>query len=186
MLMKTEGLTNSQFALRLGIQRSNITHIIDGRNKPSFSFIEKLLLEFPSVNPEWLITGAGEMYKHKEKKKSDSPTLFPENDGKQKTQTTKKTVPDVVQISKQDKTQDVVQISEQDKTQDTKPEQLQNVVEQKPAELTPVQPNPKPVQQAPEQLSVPESNLIEKIKEQEIECVLIFYADKTFKYYKPF
>jgi plasmid maintenance system antidote protein VapI len=86
-LMKVEGLTNSKFASILGIQRSNVTHIIDGRNKPSIRFIEKLIKKFPSVNIEWLITGNGEMYKQSkisvqesEQKKGISPTLFPEID----------------------------------------------------------------------------------------------------------
>jgi transcriptional regulator with XRE-family HTH domain len=180
MLMKAEGLTNSQFALKLGIQRSNITHIIDGRNKPSFSFIEKLLLIFPSVNTEWLITGVGEMYKHNEQKTSDSPTLFTENDVEQNIEQ------NIEQISKQDKVQEAKPKPKSKPESKPEPEQIRDIAEQKPAELTPTEQNQKPIQQIPEPLSAPEANLIEKIKEQEIECVLIFYADKTFKYYKPF
>lgn len=45
----------------LEVQRSNISHILNGRNKPGASFIEKLLLTFPDLNARWLMTGEGEM-----------------------------------------------------------------------------------------------------------------------------
>jgi len=59
----SEGLSPSMFADRLGIQRSGISHITSGRNNPSFDFIQKLLIQFPKLNPEWLILGQGSMYK---------------------------------------------------------------------------------------------------------------------------
>jgi phage repressor protein C with HTH and peptisase S24 domain len=43
------------------VQRSNISHILNGRNKPGASFIEKFLLAFPNVNARWLFTGEGNM-----------------------------------------------------------------------------------------------------------------------------
>jgi transcriptional regulator with XRE-family HTH domain len=189
ILMKAEGLTNSQFALVLGIQRSNITHILDGRNKPSMSFIEKLLLKFPLVNTEWLITGAGEMYKQSGQNKNDSPTLFTENNIPQLPETQEQTKPinisepepEIEQISEQTK-----QISEQTKEElELNSEQKTIIMEQKQAESpNPIQQNKEP---NPEKtLTAPESDFVDKIKEHEIECVLIFYTDKTFKYYKPF
>jgi hypothetical protein len=33
-----------------------------GRNKPGYDFLESLLLHFPRVNLEWLLTGKGRMY----------------------------------------------------------------------------------------------------------------------------
>ena len=45
----------------LEVQRSNISHILNGRNKPGASFIEKLLLTFSDLNARWLMTGEGEM-----------------------------------------------------------------------------------------------------------------------------
>jgi transcriptional regulator with XRE-family HTH domain len=45
----------------LGVQRSNISHIINGRNKPGAVFIEKFLLAFPMLNARWLFTGEGPM-----------------------------------------------------------------------------------------------------------------------------
>ena len=60
--MKSEGLTNSRLAELIGVQSSNISHIINGRNKPGFDFIANILKRFPTLNPHWLILGAGDMY----------------------------------------------------------------------------------------------------------------------------
>ena len=62
-LLLAEQLTPAKFADIIGVQRSSISHIISGRNKPSFDFIAKVLQRFPRVNPDWLILGKGEMYK---------------------------------------------------------------------------------------------------------------------------
>jgi transcriptional regulator with XRE-family HTH domain len=58
MIMKMHNLNSSAFADRIGVQRSSISHILSGRNKPSMDFIEKTLAEFPRVNADWLITGS--------------------------------------------------------------------------------------------------------------------------------
>lgn len=58
-----EGLTPSQFADKLGVQRSGVSHLLSGRNKPSFEFINKMLVAYPKINPDWLITGNGKAYR---------------------------------------------------------------------------------------------------------------------------
>lgn len=63
-LLKAEGINPTRFAERIGVQRSSMSHIISGRNKPSFDFIVKILDSFPSVNPDWLLRGKGYMYKN--------------------------------------------------------------------------------------------------------------------------
>jgi transcriptional regulator with XRE-family HTH domain len=50
-------LTPSAFADKLGVQRSNVSHVLSGRNKPSLDFLEKIILNFPRVNAHWLLTG---------------------------------------------------------------------------------------------------------------------------------
>ena len=59
----SEQLTPARFADILGVQRSGISHILSGRNKPGFDLMEKILIKFPDINAEWLITGKGKMYK---------------------------------------------------------------------------------------------------------------------------
>ncbi len=61
--IKTEGLTPSRFAEIMGVQPSSISHILGGRNKPSFDFIEKMLQRFPKLNPDWLLLGKGTIYR---------------------------------------------------------------------------------------------------------------------------
>lgn len=53
-------LTPSKFADLIGVQRSNISHILAGRNKPSLDFVLKVLEQFPSIESDWLIRGVGE------------------------------------------------------------------------------------------------------------------------------
>ena len=61
-ILKREKLTSAQFADKIGVQRSSVSHVISGRNKPGFDFIRKILEAFTEINADWLITGSGEMY----------------------------------------------------------------------------------------------------------------------------
>ena len=57
LVLKMHNLTASSFADKIGVQRSNVSHVLGGRNKPSLDFLEKILLTFPRVNANWLVTG---------------------------------------------------------------------------------------------------------------------------------
>ena len=61
-LMDLEQLSPSKFADIIGVQRSSVSHIVSGRNKPSFDFLQKTLKAFPGLNADWLILGEGTMY----------------------------------------------------------------------------------------------------------------------------
>jgi transcriptional regulator with XRE-family HTH domain len=63
--MESQGLTPSELADSIGIQRSNLTHVLKGRNNPSFPFIEKLLKKYPKLSAKWLIMGEGGMMEGK-------------------------------------------------------------------------------------------------------------------------
>ncbi len=62
-IIRHERLTPSLFADAIGVQRSGISHILSGRNKPSLDFLNKLLSRFPYISGDWLITGQGAMLK---------------------------------------------------------------------------------------------------------------------------
>jgi transcriptional regulator with XRE-family HTH domain len=62
LLLKEKNLSASKLAQIIGIQKSSISHIMSGRNKPSFDFLLKLKEHFPDINLDWFITGEGEMY----------------------------------------------------------------------------------------------------------------------------
>ncbi len=61
--MKSEGLTSSRLAEMLEVQPSGISHILSGRNKPGFDFLQKILRRFPQINPDWLLLDSGAMYR---------------------------------------------------------------------------------------------------------------------------
>ena len=52
-----ENISPARFAEELGIQRSGISHLLSGRNKPSFEFLQKMMSAYPDLNAEWLILG---------------------------------------------------------------------------------------------------------------------------------
>tara|TARA_R110002049_G_scaffold55726_4_gene154110 strand:+ start:413 stop:808 length:396 start_codon:yes stop_codon:yes gene_type:complete len=51
--------TASSFAEKIGVQRSSISHILSGRNKPSLDFVMKVLHSYPEVELYWLMNGKG-------------------------------------------------------------------------------------------------------------------------------
>ncbi|UII75941.1 helix-turn-helix domain-containing protein [Flagellimonas sp. HMM57] len=52
-------LAVSTFADSIGVQRSSISHLLNGRNKPSLDFILKVIKTYPEVNLYWLLNGKG-------------------------------------------------------------------------------------------------------------------------------
>jgi transcriptional regulator with XRE-family HTH domain len=59
LLLQNLNLTAAEFAGRIGVQRSSMSHILSGRNKPSVDFLEKTFNTIPEINAAWLITGKG-------------------------------------------------------------------------------------------------------------------------------
>ncbi|WP_303317721.1 helix-turn-helix transcriptional regulator [Flavivirga abyssicola] len=59
-IMDYYGESASSFAEKIGVQRSSISHILSGRNKPSLDFILKTLSSFPEVDLYWLLNGKGD------------------------------------------------------------------------------------------------------------------------------
>ncbi len=62
-LIELEGLSLSQFAEKIGISASSLSHTLSGRNKPNLESISKILKELPYLNAEWLILGKGNLKK---------------------------------------------------------------------------------------------------------------------------
>lgn len=61
--LTAENISQSQFADTIGVARASISHILAGRNKPGFDFIESTSRHYPTLNLDWLIMGTGKMYK---------------------------------------------------------------------------------------------------------------------------
>ncbi|HKL03053.1 MAG TPA: helix-turn-helix transcriptional regulator [Cryomorphaceae bacterium] len=73
-VIKVNQHTASSFAETLGVQRSSVSHVLNGRNKPSIDFIQKMLEKFPRVDAGWLITGKDPS---PTAAKEESPTKLP-------------------------------------------------------------------------------------------------------------
>jgi DNA-binding XRE family transcriptional regulator len=52
-------LNASTFADKIGVQRSSLSHLLSGRNKPSLDFILKIIEVFPDVDLYWILNGEG-------------------------------------------------------------------------------------------------------------------------------
>ena len=52
-------LNASSFADKIGVQRSSMSHLLSGRNKPSLDFILKIIDFFPEIDLYWIINGKG-------------------------------------------------------------------------------------------------------------------------------
>ena len=82
------GESASSFAEKISVQRSSISHILSGRNKPSLEFVLKVIASYPEVELYWLLNGKGEFPSEQnvELKKDNSSTLLIDS----KIETTKK------------------------------------------------------------------------------------------------
>jgi transcriptional regulator with XRE-family HTH domain len=63
-LLQHKVYTAARLADEIGVQRSGISHILSGRNQPSYDFIVKILERFPDIDTEWLLLGKGAMIRH--------------------------------------------------------------------------------------------------------------------------
>lgn len=61
-LIKYLDISPTQFAQKVGIQRSTLQHILNGRNEPSLNVVKSIHSALPSVNLDWLLTGNGQIF----------------------------------------------------------------------------------------------------------------------------
>ena len=87
LLLDYYSLNASAFADKIGVQRSSLSHLLSGRNKPSLDFILKILDVFPDVNMYWILNGKGNFLKNSDEKRTEiiaektisAPTPIPQN-----------------------------------------------------------------------------------------------------------
>ena len=53
------GVTATSFSEKIAFNRSTISHLLSGRNKPSLEFVMKVLQTYPEVDLYWLLNGTG-------------------------------------------------------------------------------------------------------------------------------
>ncbi len=79
--LAAENITQAQFADTINVVRASVSHILSGRNNPSFDFIKAMMTHYPNLNIEWLMFGKGKMYK--DAGKNDAGALFTEEPARQ-------------------------------------------------------------------------------------------------------
>lgn len=77
IIMDFYQLSAALLADKIEVQRSSISHLLSGRNKPSLDFVLKVLKTFPEVDMYWLLNGVGTFPKKVASKNTTiAPTLF--------------------------------------------------------------------------------------------------------------
>jgi len=160
-LLEIEHLSPAQFADSLGIQRGGVSHILSGRNKPSFDFLEKVLRKYQNINAEWLITGNGKPIKEAPVFNSSNPYI-------------KDTQVSNIQNSKNENE------LFGDFFQDT-PVETPHPVNEASSPLPPSPPSPATAASSP-------SPVIDKVRVQEKRPVrvIIYFSDGTYSEFYPF
>ena len=156
--MEYKGISPSELADSIGVQRSNVTHVLKSRNKPSFQFIEKMLQVYPELNAKWLLLGTGSMIEAPIKNR----TLF---DQLTETKT--------IETHKEDKPE-------------TKLSPIESPISVSETKETIVPPVAPPPQVAAEKVST--DKVIQDqffSQEKPIERLIVFFKDQTFKVYNP-
>ena len=159
--LNKENISSTRFADEIGVQRSSVSHILSGRNKPSFDFIQKILSNYTNLHADWLIMGKGEMYKDQLDTKASSTTLSP-----LESNIPVQAVPKVENAAPTGSNNNLF-------SHDSKPEDISKV------ETEPISSYSKKPDIFTEKKVEPTSN------EKQIEKILVFYTDKTFSEYKP-
>ncbi|WP_294303623.1 helix-turn-helix transcriptional regulator [uncultured Chryseobacterium sp.] len=167
-------LTPSEFADEIDVQRSSISHITSGRNKPSLEFIIKIKSRFPEILWDWLVTGEGEMLK------SDLPeekTAIAEPDKNTEADKPKPTsLPDLFTMMNKDEhfgaEEPVIRDTETDPRESDIP--YQSAAQEK---ITDSQPLSKPNDQI--------VNQVIENQQSKIKRIVIFYDNGKFESFEP-
>jgi len=77
IILEYNSLNASSFADKIGVQRSSLSHLLSGRNKPSLDFILKIIEVFPDVDLYWILNGVGTFPKSDNKSDSIISTPTP-------------------------------------------------------------------------------------------------------------
>lgn len=78
--LAAENITQAQFADSINVVRASVSHVLSGRNNPSFDFIKAMMLQYPNLNIDWLMFGKGKMYKDATRPEPAEDLLFSDLD----------------------------------------------------------------------------------------------------------
>ena len=72
-ILEYYGMSATAFSEEIQFNRSTISHLLSGRNKPSLEFVMKVIEKFPEVELYWLLNGKGSFPADKKKEISPAP-----------------------------------------------------------------------------------------------------------------
>jgi len=154
-----ENISPAEFADKIGVQRSSVSHVLNGRNYPGASFIQKMLTSYRNLNPRWLFLGEGEMLEFPVAGKKE-PSLFSNN------QTAYNPEQGYAPQS----------IDRLDKTVGMPPQVSRDI---QPAPISPQSSIPQEITQGINEI------ISKNIDNKDIESIVLFFKDKTFTAYTP-
>lgn len=73
LILEYYGLSASSFADKIGVQRSSMSHLLSGRNKPSLDFVLKIIEVFPEIDLYWVLNGKGSFPKNENNEVATNP-----------------------------------------------------------------------------------------------------------------
>lgn len=182
LLLRAKNITPAQLADDIGVQRSGISHILNGRNKPSLDFIQRIIKKYPDISMNWLIFGDGPMMNpypsvqvpDQEDKPSIKPTimeLFSEEIKEDEIYDTPE------EVNNQGNGGYYVDHKVNNLSQEAIPKTEQkNIYPQKEEEQTKIE---------PEKIEKPLYETTHRGKGKKISRIVIFYHDRTFTEYFP-
>lgn len=157
-LLQLKNLTASRLADEIGVPRSSVSHILNGRNNPSLEFLQKVLTRYPDVNTDWLIQGNGTELK-------SEPDLFSQDVSSHSE--SRKTISEL-NITDRNPSSEILSNSQRDKSADNS------------TQLSNKQSVNKPLSDIRENIKSEE-----KPKTPSIERIIVFFSDNTFMEYTP-
>jgi len=166
LIISTKNLTNAEFAEAIGVQPSNISHIMSGRNNPSLDLVKKILNRYPEIRLEWLVNGKGAMTKElnlfdfESKKESEAKSVVAKTQDTPVIASSQVSMPEILPAFEDKKTEKPLEqnINQEDRAKSL----LGNFRDQIEKKFDPHKSPPK-----------------------KIERIVIFYEDRTFIEYKP-
>lgn len=155
-------MSPSIFADAIGVQRATISHILSGRNNPSLDFVQKVLSRFPNLNPDWILSGKGEIWRDADNSEGseEMPKVLTRN-----TQSQQRALFDIPVANKTSDQEEEKNIRVDDTKVSAGRRVLQNMV--KPGSLKTETP-------------------VNEIHRKKIQKVIVLYTDQTFEAFTEF
>ena len=109
-ILDSKGLNAIEFSEQVGIQRSSLSHLFSGRNKPSIDLLMKIKRQFPDTDLEWLISGESRKSELENTATKNEDAISEENSS----------VTNVNNLNVSTDNQDIILLEERDSSKDTK------------------------------------------------------------------